>query len=72
MTSAESLLLRQEKAAKAEKIEFARELAAGLLLLRYKGKCTCGMMLTDRDQNHTKNTFDCPHCGRSGRPSDPA
>jgi hypothetical protein len=68
MTSAESLLLRQEKAAKAEKVEFARELAAGLLLLRYKGKCTCGLMLTERDQNQSKATFSCPHCGRSGLP----
>ncbi len=67
MNRTESLLLRVERVTKAEKESFTRQLAAGLLLLRYKGKCKCGLMLTERDQNRDKATYTCPHCGRAGQ-----
>jgi predicted RNA-binding Zn-ribbon protein involved in translation (DUF1610 family) len=70
MKTPENQLRRLEAAAVAEKKSFARELAAGLQLLRFRGTCKCGLMLTNRDQNEAKEsqeaTYNCPHCGRSG------
>jgi hypothetical protein len=70
MNSTELQLRRQETAATAERKSFARELAAGLQLLRFRGTCKCGLMLTNRDQNQPKDTpettYSCPHCGRTG------
>lgn len=65
MISAESIARRHEKAVKAEKEEFDREIAAGLLQLHYKGKCACGLMLTEQDQERNRTTYRCPHCGKS-------
>ena len=70
MTTTELQLRREDAAAMAEKKAFARELAGGLQLLRFHGKCKCGLMLTNRDQNEQtecgETTYSCPHCGRSG------
>lgn len=72
MNAAERLVHRLETEAKAGKESFARELAGGMLLLRSKGNCRCGLMLTERDQNRDKDTYSCPRCGRSGLLMDPA
>ena len=75
MISPEVQLRRQEAAAVAEQKLFARELAGGLRLLRFRGTCKCGLMLTERDQDasgKTGESYTCPHCGRSGLPQAPA
>ena len=58
-----------EKAdAKAEE-DKVNELKRTLVVLPCVGKCTCGMMLTERDRNqgnHGQQAYTCPHCGRSG------
>ena len=72
MKSQEYLLRRREQAEKLGAEELARALERTLVLLRYKGKCRCGLMLTERDQNSSAETYSCPHCGRSGLLMSPA
>ena len=59
-------LQRQAAEMKKGKEAFAIALARSLVLLRYRGKCQCGLMLTEEDKNPKAETYRCPHCGRSG------
>jgi hypothetical protein len=62
----EAMLRRREADIKKGEEELARALAKSLVLLNYRGKCHCGLMLTERDQVAGKDSYRCPHCGRSG------
>lgn len=66
MTYRQTQLQRHALKVERGKQELAEELKRGLLMLRYLGRCQCGLMLTGRDRNHNKNTYLCPHCGASG------
>ena len=44
-----------------------RESKGFVRVLRYRGRCKCGMMLTDRDKNRGSNTYACPKCGKNGK-----
>lgn len=71
MNSQEALLRRRQETARVGAEEIARALTKTLVLLPYKGDCTCGMMLTERDRTGTKQSYLCPRCGRSGLPAGP-
>ncbi len=62
----EARVKHQESEIKQGKEALAKALSRSLVLLRYRGKCTCGLMLTDRDKNPKADTYRCPHCERSG------
>ena len=64
--SQEARLHRREAEIKTGQEALASALAKTLVLLRYKGKCKCGMMLTDQDKNPNAETYRCPHCNKSG------
>ena len=67
MTSKQTQIQRQAQELERGKAELAAELKRGLLLLRYLGRCKCGLMLTGRDRHQKKKqTYSCPHCGASG------
>ena len=66
MKSQEALLRRREAEFKTGQEDLARALGRSLVLLRFKGNCKCGMMLTDQDKNPNAETYRCPHCGKSG------
>jgi predicted SprT family Zn-dependent metalloprotease len=66
MTSKQIQLDRIARETQRMKDEFAGEIKRGLLLLRYLGRCKCGLMLTERDRKQGKKTYRCPHCGASG------
>ena len=59
-------LLAVQKAYARAKEEYANELKQTLVVLPYRGKCECGLMLTERDRDRGKKTLTCPRCGRSG------
>ena len=66
-SSSKKMQQRREKAAKAGAADLAHALEKSLVILRYSGKCKCGLMLTERDRDPKKKTaYLCPHCGRSG------
>jgi hypothetical protein len=64
--SQEACLHRREAEIKLGQEALASALAKSLVLLRYKGNCKCGLMLTERDKNPKTNTYRCPQCGKSG------
>ena len=64
--SQEARLHRREAEIKTGQEALASALAKSLVLLRYKGNCRCGLMLTERDKNPNAETYRCPHCGKSG------
>jgi len=66
MKSQDAILRRREAEIKTGKEALAHALTKSLVLLRYKGDCKCGMMLTDRDKKPNAETYLCPHCGKSG------
>jgi len=66
MKSQEALLRRREAEIKTGQEDLARALAKSLVLLRFKGHCKCGLMLTEQDKNPNTEHYRCPHCGKSG------
>ena len=66
MKSQEALLRRREAEIKTGQEDLARALAKSLVLLRFKGHCKCGLMLTEQDKKSKTETYLCPHCGKSG------
>jgi hypothetical protein len=69
MKSQEALLRRRKEVERLGAEEIARALTRTLVLLPFKGNCTCGMMLTERDRTPNKATFSCPSCARLGLPA---
>ena len=63
MKSQEAILRRREAEIKTGQEAFARALTRSLVILRYKGKCKCGLMLTEKDKSPNAETYHCPHCG---------
>lgn len=59
-------LQRREGEIREGKEALASALAKSLVLMRYMGKCACGLMLTEQDKNPKADTYRCPHCGKSG------
>ena len=57
---------RREAEIRTGKEALAKALENTLVLLRHKGDCGCGMMLTERDKNPKADTYRCPRCGKSG------
>ena len=68
MKSQEAILRRREAEIKTGQEALAHALTKSLVLLRFKGNCKCGMMLTNQDKNPKGNSYLCPHCGKSGTP----
>ena len=59
-------LRRQEAEVKKGQEALASALTKSLVLLSFRGKCRCGMMLTEQDKNPDAETYRCPRCGKSG------
>ncbi|MEI6168793.1 MAG: hypothetical protein WCS52_16550 [bacterium] len=68
MKSQEAILRRREAEIKTGQEALAHALTKSLVLLRFKGNCKCGMMLTEQDKKPNAETYLCPHCGKSGAP----
>lgn len=66
MKSQEAILRRREAEIKTGQEALAHALTKSLVLLRYKGNCKCGMMLTNQDKKPKGESYLCPHCGKSG------
>jgi len=66
MKSQEAILRRREAEIKSGQEALAHALTKSLVLLRYKGNCKCGMMLTEQDKKSKAETYLCPHCGKTG------
>jgi len=66
MKSQEAILRRREAEIKSGQEALAHALTKSLVLLRYKGNCKCGMMLTEQDKKPKTESYLCPHCGKSG------
>ena len=63
--SQEARLLRRKAEIKIGQDALASALAKSLVLLRFKGNCKCGLMLTEQDKNPKTKTYLCPQCGKS-------
>ena len=59
-------LQRHKAEVKKGREALASALAKSLVMLSFKGKCRCGLMLTAQDRNPNAKTYHCPRCGRSG------
>ena len=66
MKNQEAILRRREAEIKTGQEALAHALTKSLVLLKFKGNCKCGMMLTNQDETPKANTYRCPHCGKSG------
>ncbi len=66
MKNQEAILRRREAEIKTGQEALAHALTKSLVLLKFKGNCKCGMMLTNQDETQKANTYRCPHCGKSG------
>jgi hypothetical protein len=65
MNSKETLIRRREAEIKTGQEDLARALTRSLVLLHFKGNCKCGLMLTEQDKDPRKESYCCPHCGKS-------
>ena len=63
MKSQEAILRRREAEIKTGQEDLARALTRTLVILRYKGNCKCGLMLTEQDKTSKAETYKCPQCG---------
>jgi hypothetical protein len=64
----ERMAERREKQITDNAAQFAEALTRTLSRSAFKGKCACGLMLTDRDKEEGRKHHSCPRCGWTGDP----
>ena len=65
-TAAERVSERREIEKKANAAEFAVALTRTLSLGVFKGRCKCGLMLSEKDKIADSDRYSCPRCNRKG------
>ena len=65
-TTAQKMSERLANEKKDNALQFARALTRTLSQAVFKGKCKCGMMLTERDKAAGSSRHTCPRCGWRG------
>jgi hypothetical protein len=68
LTTAQKMAERHEKERKDNAVQFALALTRTLSQAVFRGKCKCGLMLTERDKAAGSNRHSCPRCGWTGVP----
>ena len=66
LTSAEKLSERRDKEKQYNAGQFALALTRSLSQSVFRGKCKCGLMLTERDKAKGSDRHSCPRCGWTG------
>jgi len=66
MTTAQKMTERRDNEKKDNAAQFALALTKTLSLGVFRGKCKCGLMLTERDKAAGSDRHSCPRCGWKG------
>ena len=65
-TAAEKATERRDNEKKYNAVQLAVALTRTLSLGVFRGKCKCGLMLTERDKAIGSDRHACPRCGWKG------
>ena len=65
-TSADRMAERRDKETKYNAGQYALALTRSLTQSVFRGKCKCGLMLTERDKAKGSDLHTCPRCGWTG------
>lgn len=68
LTSAERMAERRDKETKYNAGQYALALTRTLSEALFRGRCKCGLMLTERDKAPGSSGHCCPRCGWTGEP----
>ena len=67
LTSAEKMSERRDKERQYNAGQYALALTRSLTQAVFRGKCKCGLMLTERDKvKGSSGRHSCPRCGWTG------
>ena len=66
LTTAQKITERRDNEKKANATQFALALTRSLSLGVFRGKCKCGLMLSERDKAADSDRYACPRCNRKG------
>ena len=65
-TTAQRATERRDNEKKANAAQLAVALTRTLSLGVFRGKCKCGLMLSERDKDADSARYSCPRCNRKG------
>jgi hypothetical protein len=68
LTTAQKMAERHDKEKKDNAAQFALALTKTLSQALFRGKCKCGLMLSERDKAPGSSHHSCPRCGWTGTP----
>ena len=66
LTTAQKMTERRDNEKKDNAAQYALALTRTLSQAGFRGKCKCGLMLTERDKAAGSNRHSCPRCGWTG------